>query len=193
MTLRDARSNDAFRIEAQKLSPLGTIPVWVRSENGVEHVLGDSTAISRWLDRSFPESAPLWPRDAANAEIALEVAALVDSTLNTVIDAGTRYFALAGASAWESVRAARIQRVQAMFERLAAIAQARGPLLAGNTWTAADIWLTTMVLWFESLPARAKVYAPVAQILTLGYEVPSALNAWADAHRSRADILALDP
>lgn len=188
--LKDARANDAFAKEARALSALNTFPVFVHEVGGTQRVIGDSTALSRWLDATIAEN-PLWPRDAANAEAAYEVAALVDSILNTLIDAGTRYYALSKSPEWESVRSARVGRVQSMFARLVEIA-AHKKTLAGDQWSAADIWLTTMVLWMEGLPGRAATYPPAAQLVSLGYQLPRELSEWADAHRHREDILALD-
>ena len=192
MELRDARSNPDFLTEARALSPLGTIPVWVRDEAGKPHVLGDSTIISRWLDRAIADRPRLWPIESAPAETALQVAALVDSILNTLIDTGTRYFALSSAPEWDSVRTTRMGRVEAMFGQLATIAAAKGATLGREEWSAAEMWLTTMILWLEGLPARAASYAPAGQIVSLGYTLPPALSRWADAHRNRSDLLALD-
>lgn len=188
--LRDARANDAYAKEARALSALNTFPVFVHEVSGSPRVIGDSTALSRWLDRAFVEN-PIWPVEPTPAEAAYEVAALVDSILNTLIDAGTRYYALSKAAEWESVRSARVARVQAMFARLVEIVQ-RGPHLAGHEWSAADIWLTTLVLWMEGLPGRAATYPPAAQLVSLGYQLPKELSDWANAHRHRGDVLALD-
>ena len=58
-------------------------------------------------------------------------------------------------------------------------------------WSAADIWLLTMVMWFESMPARVATSANIRQITELGLELPRPLETWADAHRGRADVKAL--
>lgn len=62
---------------------------------------------------------------------------------------------------------------------------------AKDGWSAADIWLLTMVMWFESMPARVATAANIRQIVELGFELPRALSRWADAHRGREDVKAL--
>jgi hypothetical protein len=49
----------------------------------------------------------------------------------------------------------------------------------------------TTALWFESMPARAATSPNIAQIMTLGFALPPALAAWADAHRNRDDVRGL--
>jgi hypothetical protein len=58
-------------------------------------------------------------------------------------------------------------------------------------WSAADMYLLTMTLWFESMPERRTASANIAQILTLGFSLPAALSRWADTHRKRPDVLSL--
>jgi glutathione S-transferase len=185
--LRDARANAAFQEEARKLVAFRTIPVFV--DEG--RAMGDSAAIVHWLDAAYPQGPQLWPvgEDAADA---LQVAALVDVFLNGVIDLGTRYYALRADPAWESVKGEMLGRARSAADNLARrVASLGGPTIAKSGWSAADMWLLTLVLWVESWPARAATAQNIAQLMTLGVELPRALTAWADAHRNREDVKAL--
>jgi hypothetical protein len=53
------------------------------------------------------------------------------------------------------------------------------------------MWVFAATIWFEGMPERAKTQAIPAQIASLGWKVPPALSRWADAHRGRADVMAL--
>jgi glutathione S-transferase len=153
--------------------------------------MADSTAIAHWLDEAYPNAPRLWPA-GADAAHALQGAMLVDVVLNNVIDLGTRYFALRGDPAWDGVKSEMLGRARQAAEGLATRVTGLGrPTLAATGWSAGDIWLTTMVLWFESLPSRVAASQNVAQIVTLGFELPPALARWVDAHRSRDDLRAL--
>jgi glutathione S-transferase len=126
---------------------------------------------------------------------ALEVTTLVDVALSHIIDIGTRYYALREHAAWETVRAEGHGRTQnaldALADRAAALGGAR-TTVARSGWSAADMWLFTMVRWFEGMPARVGASPNIAQIASLGgWTMPPALAAWADAHRDRPDVLAL--
>jgi glutathione S-transferase len=186
--LREARESPAFRVEAAKLSPFRTVPVLV--DDG--RALGDSTAIAHWLDRAYPRAARLWP-DGESAADVLQVAALVDVVLNGVIDVGTRYYALRKDPAFGAVTEEILGRselaLRALGERAAALG---GATVATDGWCAADMWLLTLVLWFQGLPGRAASNPNIRQIVDLGVEVPQALGAWADVHRGRDDVKALD-
>ena len=183
-TLCDARENPAFREEARRLVPLKTIPVLLESDG---RALGDSTAISHYLDRAYPDAPLLWPTDPSGAHAALEVATLVDLATNGLVDVGTRYWPLRGDPVWGAVTQEMLERAQIALDALPAKAS-RLPA----TWGAGHIWLFATVAWLETLPSRAAENPVVAQILSLGYTLPPALSEWADAHRARADVIALD-
>lgn len=185
--LREARETPAFRDEATRLYPVKTIPVLV-DEDGT--VVGDSSAIGLYLDAVAPEPR-LWPREGRELARALEVATLVDGALDAIIGLGMRYHAVSGHEAWPSVKGEMLGRAQASLDRLGEIAARLGRPTIGPAWAGADIALFTAIAWFEGLPARAPTYAPAAQILALGWKVPAALTRYADAHRTRADVLAL--
>jgi glutathione S-transferase len=184
VSLRDARENPAWLEEARRLVPLKTVPVLVDGPRA----LGDSNAISHWLERAYPDSRRLWP-DGDDAFAAHETAALVDVALGAAIDLGTRYFALHDHPAWARVKVEIVGRAQLALEALAQRASLLGrATIAQSGWSAADMWLFTGVAWFEAIPTRAATNPNIAQILTLGLTLPSALSKWADAHRDRADI-----
>jgi glutathione S-transferase len=186
--LYDVREHPAFREEARGLVPFRTIPVLV--DDG--RAMGDSTAIVHWLDRAYPAAPRLWP-DGEDAADALQVAALVDVVLTGVVDVGTRYYALRGDAAWDAVKTEIVGRSTRAAQALATRAADLGRSTIGRAgWSAPDMWLLTMTLWFEGLPARAATNQNVGQVVSLGFELPSALSRWADAHRARADVQALD-
>jgi glutathione S-transferase len=185
--LREARDNPAWLEEAQRLVAFRTFPVLV--DDG--RAMGDSTAIAHWLDRAYPDAPRLWP-DGDDALAVLQAATLVDLTLNTLVDLGTRYFPLRESPAWGGVKQEMLGRAQRAIDALGDLAAVReGRTVARTGWSASDIWLYTMVAWIEGLPARAPTNARVAQVVSLGLVVPSALNQWAARHRDRHDVRAL--
>jgi glutathione S-transferase len=185
--LREARENPAFGEEARRLVPLRTIPVLVDGPRA----MGDSTAIMHWLDAAYPDAPRLWP-GGAEAEEALEVVTLVDAALNGVVDLGTRYYTLRDHPSWSAVKDEMLGRAQLAADDLARRARlAAGTTLCPSGWSAADIALLTMTLWIEGWAERASSSANIAQLMTLGFRLPSELSRWADAHRARADVVAL--
>jgi glutathione S-transferase len=185
--LREGRETPAFLEEARRLVPFRTLPVLVDGQRA----LGDSRAIAHWLDRAYPQAPRLWPggEDAADA---LQVATLVDVVLDGVIDVGTRYYALRNDPAWPGVKTEMIGRAQAAATALAERVSAMGrPTVARDGWSAADMWLLTLVTWFESMPGRVASSQNIRQITELGFELPRALRTWADPHRERGDVKAL--
>lgn len=188
--LRDARANAAFLEEAHARSPLRTMPVLVEDDG---RVIGESGAIVLYLDTAYPDAPQLWPADPEDAAVVYGTTSLVDGILNRLVDHGTRIFPLKSHEAWESVKGEAMRRVQGALDKLAAdVPQLGRPTIARSGWSAADIWLFTAVRWLEMLPARAETFAPAAQIMTLGWSLPESLSRWADAHRERADVRALD-
>jgi glutathione S-transferase len=184
--LRDARE-PAAREAAGKLVPFRTIPVLVDGERA----LGDSTAIAHYLDAAYPEGPRVWPLGEGAAE-AFQVAALVDVVLDNVINLGTRYWALRGDPAWEGVKDELLGRARSAADALARqVAARQGATVAQAGWSGADMWLMALVLWFESMPPRAATSPNIAQVMSLGLEVPRALTDWAKGHRDREDVKAL--
>ena len=187
--MRDARENPAFREEAGTLVPFRTIPVLV--DDG--RAMGDSTAIVHWLERAYPKAPRLWPDGPDDACAAFQVAELVDLVLGSVIDVGTRYHALRGDPAWDGVKGEILGRAGKAAAGLAArvVSLPGRATIASSGWSAADMWLLAMVLWFEGMPARAATAPNIAQILSLGWSLPPELSRWANAHRDRSDVRAL--
>jgi glutathione S-transferase len=189
---RDGRANPAYAEEGRKLWPLRTMPVLVEDDG---RVIGDSTAISRYLDAAYPAGGSLWPgaTDPEGARVTLEVTALVDGALNLLVDLGTRYHPLKGDPAWSSVKDELQGRAQAALDALAARVSALGERpLSPPRWSAAEIWLLTAVLWLDGLPARAAGNPNVTQLLSLGWNLPAPLLRWAEPLRAREDVRALD-
>ncbi|HEY8039706.1 MAG TPA: glutathione S-transferase [Polyangiaceae bacterium] len=185
--LRDGRDDPAALEEARRLVPFRTLPVLIDGT----HALADSGAISHWLDRAYPAAPHLWP-DGEGSDEAFGAAALVDVVLSNVVDTGTRYYALHEHPAWEKVKTEQVGRAQQAAQSLAERVSSLGrPTMAASGWSAADIWVLTMTIWFEGMPARAAVSPNIAQILTLGFVLPPALSRWVDAHRERPDVRAL--
>ena len=185
--LLDGREKPESWEEAKRLVPLRTLPVLVDGQRAI----GDSSAITRWLDHVYPDSPRLWP-GGDDALLVLETATLVDVALNATVDVGTRYFALRGDPAWNSVKSEMLGRAVQAFGALASrVASLGRATIAASGWCAADMWLYTAVAWFEGMPARATSSPNIAQILTLGLSIPAPLSKWADAHRDRSDVRAL--
>jgi glutathione S-transferase len=180
--LRDARANPAEGAVA--LWPPRTVPVLVDGDRSI----GDSTSIMRYLDVAYPEK-PLWPTNGEDAHVAFSVGALVDGFLNTIIDVGTRYYALSMDSAWPKVMTEMLGRANDTSKKL--VSFVTRPYLTSVGWCAADMTLYTMVAWFEGLPARALSNQNVKQIVSLGVSLPPELARWAEQHEDRADVRAL--
>jgi glutathione S-transferase len=183
--LRDGRADEAHLAEARRLFPLGTMPVLV--DDG--RVVGDSGAIAHYLDVRYPDRPMLWPSGPNAAQEAFMIANAVDAAMNTVVDLGTRYWELHGDPSWAPVVRERVGRAQAAMELVAA--KATRPTLAGDSWGAADIWALSATLWVSKWPERAPTSPAVAHMLTLGFQLPAALVAWAKQHQSRPEVRAI--
>ena len=187
--LVEGRAEPARLAEARKLCPLRTAPILVEPDG---RALGDSTAIARYLDAAYPDAPRIWPATGEAARATLEATTWMDTALNILVDLGTRYETLADSKSWSSVRSEMVGRAQAALDALAAPAEAR----AGKTWTdagwsAADFCIATATIWVEGWPGRAPTNPRVAQLMSLGVRLPTALSRWTDAHRARPDLLAL--
>ena len=183
--LRDARENPELLEESRRRSPLKTVPVLIEDDR----VIGDSTAITHYLDRVHTEAPLLWPAGAEDAAVVFETAALVDVGLSSLIELGNRYYPLRDSPAWPAIRDEMMSRAQRALDGLGDLAASLGrTTIARSGWSAADIWLFTATAWLEALPERAKTAPIPAQLVSLGYRIPPALSRWADAHRDRADV-----
>ena len=188
--LRDARATPAYMDEVRASNPLRTVPVLV-DEDG--RALGDSGIITHYLDGAYPALPALWPGERDARYAALTIAHLVDGALGKLVDVGTHYHALHGDAAWKKVAPEMVGRAQGALNALGDRVEAIGPrVLTDAGWCAADMWLYTAVAWLEGLPARAGANANAAQIVSLAWSVPTSLSRWAEAHRLRADVRALD-
>lgn len=188
--LRDVRAFPEYREEARRLSPLKTVPVLVEEDG---QALGDSMAISHYLDRAYPSGPALWPADPADALALFEVASLVEVAINHAVDFGVRNHPLHTAEAWPTVKGEAMDRAQRALDGLGRrVASLSRPTIARSGWCAADIWLFTMEHWFSTMPQRVASFAPAAQVVALGLRLPPEISRWADQHRDRPDVLALD-
>jgi glutathione S-transferase len=183
--LCDTRKYPAFSEEVRKLTVVRTVPVLVEPDGSV---LADSSAIAHYLDKAYTDAPPLWLAGHAGFEIA----ALVDVALGSLVDLGTRYYTLRDSAKWDETKGEMLGRAQSALDGLAARAAGMGATVHAAGWSAPDMWLFTMTTWLEGLPARAASAPFPAQIVSLGWRLPEALTRWANAHRSRADVLALD-
>ena len=183
--LRDARADEQHLAEARKLSPQATMPVLVDDGRAV----GDSTFIAHYLDLAYPDRPKLFPTGAAPAHATLSVVSLVDVAMNTLVELGTRFYALRNDPSWNKIKTDRLGRAQASIDAVAALATK--PNLVGEAWTAADIWALSATLWVAGMPARASAAPLVAQILTLGFRLPESLVAWAKQHETRPEVQAI--
>ncbi len=191
---REVGADPKLREEALRLVAFKTLPVLTDGD----HALGDSTAISRWLDAAYPAAPRLWPSASDEARAASQIAALVDVALDSIANIGTRYYALRDSAAWPAVKGEIVGRAQKVLDALAARVEAgsshggTSSTLLASGWSAADIWLYTAVAWLEGLPARVGTSPNAAQIVALGgWQVPPVLARWAESHRARSDVRAL--
>jgi glutathione S-transferase len=186
---REVSADPKLREEALRLVAFKTLPVFVDGDRA----LGDSAAISRWLDAAHPNAPRLWPHDGEGVLVATQTAALVDVVLDSIANVGTRYYALREAPAWSNVKGEIIGRAQRALDALAArVAQTPTPTILASGWSAADIWLFTAIAWLEGLPHRVGTSQNAAQIVAVGgWHVPDPLAPWAETHRTRPEIRAL--
>jgi glutathione S-transferase len=185
--LRDARAEPRCLAELRGLNPLHTVPTLV--DEG--RVIFDSAAICHYLERKVPEP-PLWPPGMGGAE-AFQLTALADAAITMVVDLGMRYAPLNEHPRFASVREHLLGRAQRSLDLLADRVRGAPPgPLCGGVWSMADMAFFTLVVWFETMPARVAVFPPAQDMLQLGWTLPAALSAWADAHRNRTDVTSLD-
>jgi glutathione S-transferase len=185
----DARADPKHLEEARRLSPQRTMPVLEEPDG---RVLGDSTAMMHYLDKAYAEAPLLWPSRAADAHAALEVASLVDLALDTVVNLGTRYYALRHDPAWPSVKDELLGRATRALSALEERAKTRdNRTITDAGWCAADMYLFTATVWIEGWPGRVTASPQIAQLVTLGLSLPPGLSRWADPHRARPDVRAL--
>ena len=174
--LVDCRADAARLAQARQLAPTGTVPVLVAGDG---QVLVDSVSICRWLDASFP-SPRLFPVGPSELSTTLRVCDHVDAVLNVVVDLGTRSFALRDSAGWDAFVAERLGRAHQTLDKLSEdLAALDRPTIGPDGINAADIWVATMVRWYENLPGRAPTTPAAAQILPLGWRIPEPILAFA--------------
>jgi len=186
--LRDCRVDERNLDEVKRISALAMMPVLV--DDG--RVVPDSGAIAHYLDAAYPEMPRLFPLDREALAETLAVTTAVEFAMTTLVDVGTRYFALNNDAAWAEVSAERMSRAHDAIDFVAK--RAARPFLVNDAWGAADIWTLTAMQWVGGMAARAaqgKATPHVMQILTLGFRLPEALVAWAKQHESRPDVRAI--
>lgn len=187
--LRDALGDPSQLEEAQRIGALKTIPVLVEEDG---RALSDSTSITHYLDRAYPASPPIWPTSTQDAHAVFEAASITDAALTNLIDLGVRYYALSSASSWDDARKESVGRAQraldALADRVSALSR---PTVAASGWSGADMWIFTAVRWLELVPVLASQADFAAQVVSLGWRLPPALQRWADQHRDRDDVRAV--
>ena len=186
--LRDCRADERNLDDVKRLSALAMMPVLV--DDG--RVVADSGAIVHYLDAAYPETPRLYPQGREALAETLAITTAVEFAMTTLVDVGTRYFALHDDAAWSEVSAERMGRAHDAMQSVAK--RATGQFLVGDAWSAADIWALTATLWVDGMAARAaqgKATPHVLQMLTLGFHLPEALISWAKQHASRPDVRAI--
>jgi glutathione S-transferase len=187
--LREVTTNPGWRREAQALASVKTIPVFVDGARA----LGDSGAITRWLDAAHPDAPRIWPEGDDDLFRAVEAASLVDVALDSIINAGTRFYALRENGAWPTVQGEAVGRAQQALDALAQrVSGERATSTIASSWSAADMWVYTAVVWLEGLPGRVATSPNAAQIVAMGgWHVPDALARWVNLHRDHPDVRSL--
>lgn len=187
--LRDSLGDPALLDEAQRIGSLKTIPVFVEEDG---RILSDSTSITHYLDRAYPSAPPIWPTAPGDAHAVFETVSLTEAALTNLIDLGVRYYSLSCASTWDDVRKEFTGRAQRALDALSdRVSSMTRPTVAASGWSGADMWLITAVTWLELVPVIAPDAAFAAQVVSLGWKLPPALQRWADQHRDRDDVRAV--
>jgi glutathione S-transferase len=184
--LREVSTNPAWRREAQALTSVKTLPVFADGRRAV----ADSGGITRWLDAAHPGAPRIWPVEGDDVLRAVEATSLVDVALDSIINTGTRYYALREHAAWPTVKGEMIGRAQQALDALSVRVSERETI--ASSWSAADMWVHTAVVWLEGLPARVGSSPNAAQIVAMGgWRVPDGLARWANLHRNHPDVVNL--
>jgi glutathione S-transferase len=180
--LKEGRSDASNIAAARAIQPIRTMPVLVEADGAA---LADSTAILQYAEIAYPEKR-LFPVDAAAARTALSLMVAIDVALNALVDCGTRLFELPHDAAWTAMKDERIARAHDAIGVVASAATK--PYLAGDSWSAADIWAYAATRWISAFPGRVESSPAVKNMITLGFKLPDALVAWAKQHDSRPDV-----
>lgn len=188
--LRDARGDATHHEQAKRLSPMSTLPVLVDDDGAV---LGDSFAIAAYAERLVP-SPRLFPGpESAPSDVRAvwQSVALCDAALTHIVDVGTRYHSLfdGAGDGGAAVREAMVGRAVGAIDELSRVIGQRDVLgrqtIDAAGFGIADIWITSLALWLDRLPARRGESANIDRILDLGVTLPVAVARFAKAHADR--------
>jgi glutathione S-transferase len=186
--LRDVRADPRHREDWLRASPYETVPLLIEPDG---RALGESTGITHYLDRAYPDTPRVWPAAPADAFLVYHVAGLTDvvqDVLATILRG-----ALPDHPEWERLRGASKTRAdKALAELVGIVAKLDRPTIAGGGWSGADMWLYSLLSWMRKLPERAKTAPAPARLVASGIAPPAPLLAWADRHAARADTAALE-
>lgn len=157
------------------LNPFGKIPA-------IRHgklTLFESTAILRYLDRTFPGSK-LWPKESQAAALCDQwVSAVCDSVMNSALRFLAHRFGflpVPEAMATQYLEKARV--VMPVFDRQ--LGQTR--FLAGGEVSAADLFLLPIFLYFPAIP----------ELAAIGQAMPNCTR-WAQEMVTRPSVVATEP
>jgi glutathione S-transferase len=126
--------------EITALNPFRKIPAITHGDL----VLFESTAILRYFDRTFP-GPKLWPEDSVGiARCDQWISAICDSLVNTAL----RYMA----SRYGFLPVPAEMRQQYLDKTCEVVPIGRTRYLAGDTMTAADLFLAPLLFYFPDIP-----------------------------------------
>jgi glutathione S-transferase len=152
LRLVDRRNNEQKGEAYLRLNPNGRIPVLIDGDL----VLYETGAIALYLIERHPEAglAPP-PGSVARAHFYKWMMHLTNTPQ---AEFRTWYYPhefVSDPAATESVKQAAAARLAAIFERIAA-QLGNGPWLLGETFSAADLFLTMLTRWGRTLPAPSR-------------------------------------
>lgn len=157
------------------LNPFYKIPAITHGDM----TLYESTAILRYLDRTFP-GPKLWPQDSRQAALCDQwVSAVNDSLVNSALRFLANHFGfLAVPQEMADMYLAKARDVVPVFERQ--LGQSR--YLVGDSVTAADLFLAPIVFYFPAIPGLKEI----------GEASPN-LARWAGDMSARPSLKATEP
>lgn len=161
--------------EVVSLNPFGKIPAISHGE----FTLYESTAILRYLDRSFP-GPKLWPEEARQAALCDQwVSAICDSLVNAALRyMAARFGFLPVPAEMVAKYLDKTREVIPIFDRRLAGSR----YLAGDGVTAADLFLAPVFFYFPD----------ISELKAIGEAAPNCMR-WARDMGGRPSIKATDP
>jgi glutathione S-transferase len=141
--------------------------------------LYESTAIVRYLDRTFP-GPKLWPDESHQAAICDQwVSAVCDSLVNSALRyVANRFGFLPVPAEMEAKYLDKTREVVPIFDRQLG----RTRYIAGDALTAADLFLVPIFFYFPDIP----------ELRAIGEAAPNCVR-WAREMGSRPSVKATDP